>query len=378
MDVSIIGAQPTATRAVIGVMGVLLLVAVPTWSATPIEAAKVLAVDGAAGDQFGYSVALSGDTAVIGARFDSDDVNGLESGSAYVFVRTGTNWSQQAKLLAADGAALDRFGTGVSISGGTVVIGVPSDDDSGTDSGSAYVFKRNGANWVQNTKLLPDDGASDDRFGIAVSVSGDSIVVGSDQDDDLGDRSGSAYVFFLDSDGDGTPDYLDAFPLDPNETVDTDNDGIGNNADTDDDNDGTPDVDDAFPLDPAEDTDTDGDGIGNNTDLDDDNDGVDDTADKFPLDPSETVDTDGDGTGNNADADDDGDAGEGAAGDGQFRALPLGRGLCGGEHPGDRQYPPDPVHQAVRTGIHFIVADDRHAGLSFRHGCLSQHRAGEQ
>ncbi|MGF1778329.1 LamG-like jellyroll fold domain-containing protein [Vibrio nomapromontoriensis] len=90
----------------------------------------------------------------------------------------------------------------------------------------------------------------------------------------------------LDSDGDGYIDIIDAFPDDPYEWLDSDGDGIGNNADTDDDNDGTPDSIDAFPLDPTEDTDTDGDGIGNNADPDDDGDGVLDDDDEFPLDPN--------------------------------------------------------------------------------------------
>ncbi len=111
----------------------------------------------------------------------------------------------------------------------------------------------------------------------------------------------------IDSDGDGVLDADDAFPLDPNETVDTDGDGIGNNADTDDDNDGVLDTADAFPLDATESVDTDTDGVGNNADTDDDNDGVLDTADAFPLDATESVDTDTDGIGNNADTDDDND-----------------------------------------------------------------------
>jgi len=110
-----------------------------------------------------------------------------------------------------------------------------------------------------------------------------------------------------DVDGDGIDDELDAFPFDPTEQVDTDNDGTGNNADSDDDNDGVLDVNDAFPLDAIESLDTDGDGIGNNTDSDDDNDGVLDINDEFPLDFSESLDTDNDGIGNNADLDDDSD-----------------------------------------------------------------------
>jgi len=106
-----------------------------------------------------------------------------------------------------------------------------------------------------------------------------------------------------DTDRDGIPDAIDAFPQDPNETVDTDSDGVGNNADTDDDGDGVPDVTDRFPLDPVESVDTDGDGIGNSADPDDDNDGVPDAQDAFPLDPTESRDSDGDGIGDNADPD---------------------------------------------------------------------------
>ena len=103
-----------------------------------------------------------------------------------------------------------------------------------------------------------------------------------------------------DSDADGIPDSDDAFPLDPNESLDTDGDGVGDNADSDDDGDGVPDYGDAFPTNPEETLDTDGDGVGNNADLDDDGDGYDDTDDLFPLDASEWSDTDGDGVGDNA------------------------------------------------------------------------------
>ncbi len=108
----------------------------------------------------------------------------------------------------------------------------------------------------------------------------------------------------LDTDDDGVVDAEDAFPFDPGESLDTDGDGIGNNADSDDDNDGAPDVADAYPFDPTETLDADGDGIGNNADTDDDNDGVPDTDDSLPYDPNETIDADGDGFGSNTDPDD--------------------------------------------------------------------------
>ena len=157
------------------------------------EEAKLLASDGAADDGFGFSVSISGDYAVVGAALDDD--NGDNSGSAYVFKRTGTIWSQEAKLLASDGAALDRFGFSVSISGDYAAVGAYFDDDNGDDSGSAYVFKRTGTSWAEEAKLLPSDGAADDLFGYSVSISGDYALVGARFDDDNGDDSGSAYLF---------------------------------------------------------------------------------------------------------------------------------------------------------------------------------------
>lgn len=162
----------------------------------PATAKKLLAGDGAANDYFGYSVAVDGDTAVIGTYGDDD--KGDLSGSAYVFVRAADGtWGQQAKLTAADGATGDMFGGSVSVSGDTAVIGANKDDDKGDDSGSAYVFVRtaNGM-WHQQAKLIAaEDGAEYDYFGVGVSVSGYTAVIGVYGDDDKGDYSGSAYVF---------------------------------------------------------------------------------------------------------------------------------------------------------------------------------------
>ena len=169
------------------------------------ESAKLLASDGVEGDFFGFSVAISGDTMVVGA-FDDDD-NGFDSSSAYVFERDQggiDNWGQVTKLLASDGAALDEFGVSVAISGDTVVVGAQVDDDKSLDSGSAYVFERDQGgidNWGQVTKLLASDGAVDDEFGFSVAISGDTVVVGAFDDDDNGSHSGSAYVFERDQGG---------------------------------------------------------------------------------------------------------------------------------------------------------------------------------
>ncbi|HOR97207.1 MAG TPA: FG-GAP repeat protein [Kiritimatiellia bacterium] len=163
-----------------------------TWT----QQAKLTAADGAAGDCFGWSVALSGDTALVGAYADDD--NGVNSGSAFVFTRDGTTWNQQAKLTAGESAAGDNFGTSVALSGDTVLIGAYKDDDKGTDSGSAYVFTRDGTNWIQQAKLTADDGATYDYFGYSVALSGDTALVGAYKDDDKGSDSGSAYVFARD------------------------------------------------------------------------------------------------------------------------------------------------------------------------------------
>jgi len=164
--------------------------------------AKLTASDGEEGDWFGISVALEGDTALVGAPWDDD--NGADSGSAYVFVRDGTTWSQQAKLTASDAATGDRFANAVALDANTALIGAYRDDDNGYNSGSAYVFVRDGDEWSEQAKLLAGDGAVGDRFARSVAVSGDTILVGAPWDDhnlDDGDRdndkinSGSAYVF---------------------------------------------------------------------------------------------------------------------------------------------------------------------------------------
>ncbi len=152
---------------------------------------KLLASDGAGGDNFGESVSISGDTALVGARSSED--SGANSGSAYAFVRNGSVWTEQAKLGA--GAAGDLFGDSVSLFGDTALIGAVHDDDNGSNSGSARVFVRTGDVWNSQASLLASDGEVGDRFGSSVSVFGDTALVGAHFDDDNGAESGSAYVF---------------------------------------------------------------------------------------------------------------------------------------------------------------------------------------
>jgi len=161
-----------------------------SWS----EQEKLTAGDGSEGDYFGVSVSVSGDTALIGASYDDD--NGNNSGSAYVFERSGANWSEQAKLMAGgNGAGGDYFGSSVSVSGDTAVVGDPNDANNSILSGSAYIFVRSGTNWSEQAKLIAFDAAAHDQFGISVSISGDMVLVGAYGNDDDGSNSGSAYVF---------------------------------------------------------------------------------------------------------------------------------------------------------------------------------------
>ncbi len=157
------------------------------------QATKLLASDEGEGNNFGSSVAISGSTAVVGTPYDDD--NGRSSGSAYVFQKVGTAWSQMTKLLPADGAVSDNFGYSVAISNTVITVGAWLDSDNGQNSGSAYIFGKNGAIWQETTKLLPSDGAAHDSFGSSVAVSGTVAIVGAYGNDDQGNQSGSAYFF---------------------------------------------------------------------------------------------------------------------------------------------------------------------------------------
>jgi hypothetical protein len=144
---------------------------------------------------------VSGDTALVGSRLDDD--TGSDSGSAYVFVRGGTSWTQQAKLTAGDAAAGDNLGAAVALDADTALAGAPSDSDLGAASGSGYLFGRSGTSWTQEAKLTAADGAPVDFLGSSVAVSGSTAVIGSPGDDDLGPSSGSAYVFAPPGSGNG-------------------------------------------------------------------------------------------------------------------------------------------------------------------------------
>jgi len=177
----------------------LLVTAATSLPAQTLTLSKLLTSDaGAPEDHYGWAVSVSGDVAVAGAQ-DANIGNNADQGAAYVFERNqggNDNWGLVKKLIASDGAALDDFGYSVSVSGDIIVVGAPVDDIGiNGNQGSAYVFERNRGgpnNWGQVKKLTASDGAAGDQFGFSVGVSADVIVVGAVVDDNV---RGSAYVF---------------------------------------------------------------------------------------------------------------------------------------------------------------------------------------
>ncbi|MBI3819443.1 MAG: FG-GAP repeat protein [Planctomycetes bacterium] len=193
------------------------------------QQAYLKASNAEAGDYFGNSVSVSGNTVVVAAYQETSSATGVNgdqsnngsffAGAVYVFVRSGTTWSQQAYLKASNTDAGDQFGYSVSISGDTVVVGAPGEssyatgvnndqyNNSATNSGAAYVFVRSGTTWSQQAYLKASNTGTSDRFGLSVSVTGDTIAVGApyesshatgvdgDQSDNSTLSSGAAYVF---------------------------------------------------------------------------------------------------------------------------------------------------------------------------------------
>lgn len=142
------------------------------------QQAKLLASDAAADDLFGYSVSLSGDSAIVGAYGKTAGALQFQ-GAAYIFTRTGTTWTEQAKLLAPDGATNDFFGLSVSIASNTAAIGAPGKTIApNAAQGATYVFTRSGNTWSQQARLTSLDGASGDYFGSSVAVDADTIAAG--------------------------------------------------------------------------------------------------------------------------------------------------------------------------------------------------------
>lgn len=155
------------------------------------EQQKLTAADAFQYDYFGASVSIDGDYALIGSQYD--DGNEPNSGTAYIFKNAGGTWSEEDELWASDGVAWEMFGWSVSINGDYAIVGAYAQN---SHTGAAYIFKRSGSSWSQVAKLTASDGATFDYFGYSVSISGDYAIVGAYFDTDYGvNQCGSAYIF---------------------------------------------------------------------------------------------------------------------------------------------------------------------------------------
>lgn len=152
---------------------------------------KLTASDGAQSDTFGTSIDFDGTTLIVGA--EQRDAGG--NGAAYFFVHPGSTWTEEAKVVASDGAPGDQFGVSVAVHGPTAVVGAHRHDEGSPDSGAAYVFVRSGTIWDEMTELASSDRSSGDLLGQRVSLDGTTALIAARADDDLGPESGSAYVF---------------------------------------------------------------------------------------------------------------------------------------------------------------------------------------
>lgn len=158
-----------------------------------VQQAKLTASDAAAGDRFGRSIAADGASIIVGA-FNDDD-GGTDSGSAYVFTKDGDHWRQQAKLTAINAAAGDLFGISVALSGDYAVVGAIQQDEKAADAGAAYIFRREGDQWTQPFHVIGSDAGAQDWFGFSVAIEGDFAAVGAIRDDDRGFDSGSVHLY---------------------------------------------------------------------------------------------------------------------------------------------------------------------------------------
>jgi len=168
------------------------------WNGTSwVEQQKLIASDGMSFDFFGCAVAIDGDTLIVGAY--GDDTNGSQAGAAYVFTWNGSSWVERQKILAA--GAVSRLGASVAVQGDNLVLGAPFQSNANGDgAGSAYVFRWNGSSWVQQEYLVASNGTDYANFGDAVAIRGDTIVVGSPEpytaiDPKVYRGNGAAYLF---------------------------------------------------------------------------------------------------------------------------------------------------------------------------------------
>jgi hypothetical protein len=189
-EVAVVGAHGDAERGQAAGAAYVFRRAAGEWR----QEAKLTADDAEVFDLFGMAVAIDGELAVVGAN--GEDERGRVAGAAYVFRRTASGWRQEAKLIAEDGTDLGELGKAVAISGDLVVTGADgSHCAAGKFCGAAYVFRHGEGGWRQEARLAASDAKAADRFGNAVAIRGETILVGAHFTDDAGVGSGSAYVF---------------------------------------------------------------------------------------------------------------------------------------------------------------------------------------
>ncbi len=190
---------------------------------------RLIAGDGMPDDDFGASVGLSQDAIIVGSPADDDDGCNPDPGlcesfgGAYIFRCDGANWVEEAKLQASDGAAFDRFGQAVDIVGDVAIVGSYLDDDAGVESGSVYVFKKIAGNWVQTGKITAFDGSAGDEFGRALDYDGMTLAIGAPRHDYGEVDRGAVYLY----EDDGTPDWLIKAKLTPPMNLDNRDDFFG-------------------------------------------------------------------------------------------------------------------------------------------------------
>jgi hypothetical protein len=175
------------------------------WS--QFDAVKVCAGDAAGGDWFGCDVALQDDLLVVGARYH--DSRKIDSGSAYIFRREGPDWIEEVRLTPENVLPNGQFGAAVAIDGDRIVVGAEYDPIPNVNCGTAYLFQQRDGQWEQISRLVSDDCDVDDRFGADVALDGDTALIGAECDDENGKDAGAAYVFDLRrilTEGDGAPE----------------------------------------------------------------------------------------------------------------------------------------------------------------------------
>jgi hypothetical protein len=184
---------PSCKRGLLCCMLWSVLAAVSPLLAQTEELQKLLPGDGAGTDLFGRSVAISGDVLVVGASEDNETFT--DQGSAYVYRREDGVWTEEQKLLSPNPNSFDYFGFSVAVSGDVVVVGSRNDDVAGSNAGAAYVFEYDGANWNLEDTLIGSNTTANDEFGVSVAVDGNVILVGAHLDDPVVGAQGAAYVF---------------------------------------------------------------------------------------------------------------------------------------------------------------------------------------